>query len=85
MTDLFGNERQRRRHTGPSALVHVPSDRCPECGEPTSSRTVDQPALIRHGGHGATERTTVRSCPCGWSLVSERSEIKPLGTEGASQ
>lgn len=76
-TDLWGNERQRRRHDGPSAIVHVPSGRCPGCGEATRSRTTEQGALFRHGGFGATERQVVRSCRCGWSIVAETSEIRP--------
>lgn len=77
MTDLFGNERQRRRHDGPKSIVHIPADTCPDCGGPSRTQTRDQGALIRHGGYGATERTVTRSCPCGWSLTAETSEIKP--------
>jgi len=77
VTDLFGNERKRRTHDGPSAIVHVPADVCPDCGGDTRTQTREQPALVRHGGHGATERTVVRSCPCGWHQVAERSEVRP--------
>lgn len=75
--DLFGNARQRRSHEGPKAIVHVPSDCCPDCGGAVTEQTRDQGALIRHGGYGATERTVIRSCGCGWSMVAETSEIKP--------
>lgn len=75
--DLWGQQVRRRRHDGPAAVVHVPAEVCPECDGQTRSRTVEQPALLRHGGHGATERTTTRSCPCGWSITSEISEVSP--------
>lgn len=76
-TDLFGNQRKRRRHDGPSAIVRIPTDRCPDCGDTVHEQTRDQGALIRHGGYGATERTVTRSCGCGWSMVAETSEIRP--------
>lgn len=65
--------------TGSTALVHVPVDRCPTCdGELRQPEGFEQPALIRHGGFGATTRTVRVSCAgCGWSLVRERSEINP--------
>ena len=75
--DLFGNERERRHHDGPKAIVHVPAERCPDCGGPSHTQTRDQESMLRHGGYGATERTVIRSCPCGWSMVAETSEVKP--------
>ncbi len=76
--NLFGETAKRRRHDGPSAIEHVPTvDRCPRCGSTINERTVEQPALCRHGGHGATERTVTRSCPCGWWMTSEISEARP--------
>jgi len=36
-----------------------------------------KPAFAYYGGYGATERTVIRSCGCGWSMVAETSEIKP--------
>lgn len=77
-TDLFGETVKRRRHGGPAAVEHVPTvDRCPRCGSTISERTVSQDALVRHGGHGATQATTTRRCRCGWSMTSEVSEVRP--------
>jgi hypothetical protein len=54
--------------------------RCPTCGERTTSRTTDQPALIRHGGYGETTQTVVLSCTaddCDWWLETERGAVAP--------
>lgn len=58
----------------------VDPDRCPDCGGTLESVTVDQPAIVRHGGYGATRRLTVRYCPdifCGYHRHHETSEIRP--------
>jgi endogenous inhibitor of DNA gyrase (YacG/DUF329 family) len=52
--------------------------RCPACGAEVTDEQVDQPALIRHGGYGATRRTVTRHCPgCGYSLNHTTSETRP--------
>lgn len=51
---------------------------CPACRRPTEDETVDAPALIRHGGYGATRRTVARHCKhCGWACLVEVSEVNP--------
>lgn len=60
-----------------TALATTPADRCPDCGQPLDTYQADQPALFRHGGYGASERTVVSHCSCGWFLTRERSEVKP--------
>ncbi len=50
---------------------------CPDCGDELSTGSWDQPALVRHGGHGGTRRTVVRWCPnCTWTLVAEVGEAR---------
>ena len=51
---------------------------CPSCGEPLDQEQVDQPALVRHGGYGATRRTITRHCStCGYSLNHVTQETRP--------
>lgn len=52
---------------------------CPECGLPhLATVTTQQPALLRHGGYGATQTTTRQWCPpCGWSGPTETTETRP--------
>jgi hypothetical protein len=59
-------------------LTPLPPELCPDCGEVLADDIAwEEPALLRHGGYGATRRTVRRCCPCGWALVVERSEIRP--------
>lgn len=67
----------KERWTGSKALVPLPDDACPSCGGELDTETVDQRPLLRHGGYGAAERTSMRHCRCGWRMQSERSEVKP--------
>lgn len=67
----------KERWTGSRELVVLPDDACPSCGSPLDTETVDQLPLLRHGGHGAAERTAMRHCRCGWRLEAERREVKP--------
>lgn len=67
----------RRRWTGSRALVALPRDRCPHCHQGLDVITFTQPALFRHGGHGAHHTSTVRACPCGWRLVAQTQETRP--------
>lgn len=78
--DLFGEHHRRDRYTGSLALVHVPTDSsCPRCGQPTHDETFWEPALLRHGGYGATRRTITRTCTgdCPWSVTVEVTEERP--------
>lgn len=62
------------------AVSLVPIDRhlCPDCGEELASTTTEQPALLRHGGYGATRQDRVRHCPsCGFRLHAEQNEVRP--------
>lgn len=61
-------------------LAVVDPSVCPDCGTPLELEHVDQPAIVRHGGYGATRRTTTRHCPrpgCGWALNHQTSEHRP--------
>ena len=61
-----------------TAIVRLDLDDCPTCDAPLTDVTFDQPALLRHGGYGATQRTLLISCSaCGWLLVAERGEVRP--------
>lgn len=75
--DLGMDFAPKERWTGSRALVRIVEGSCPACGGVTRYETVEQPALLRHGGHGATERTVVASCSCGWRCQVERSEVLP--------
>lgn len=44
-----------------TAIVHA-GDGCTSCGAETIDITIDEPALIRHAGYGATKRTVFRCC-----------------------
>lgn len=59
-------------------LVQLDASSCPECDGTLVEHIADEPALLRHGGYGATRRTRRRSCvQCGWSLTVERGEVHP--------
>ncbi len=58
-------------------LATVDPSFCPNCGQLLGGHQWDQLPLLRHAGHGAAQRTVVRSCPCGWRLTVEHSEVKP--------
>ncbi len=59
-------------------LAVVDPDACPDCGGLLATLTAGQPALIRHGGYGATRRTAVRYCAiCPYTLVVETAEARP--------
>lgn len=59
-------------------MVPIVRDRCPDCGGELSTITVEQPAIVRHGGYGATRVHSIRKCvDCGWSLHEETSEVRP--------
>jgi hypothetical protein len=59
------------------ALVPLDPDRCPDCGLRTEVDVTGQPALFFHGGYGAVRTTTVRWCPCGWTLTTDITETRP--------
>lgn len=77
MKDRLFDVEDKERWTGSRELVVLPEDACPACGGELDEETVDQRPLLRHGGYGAAERTTMRHCRCGWRMESERSEVKP--------
>jgi hypothetical protein len=63
------------------ALV-VPYRACPGCAAPESTlRTVSwiEEPLIRGGGYGGARLTILRYCGlCGWEMVCEVSECRPM-------
>jgi hypothetical protein len=77
---LFDTDAKERRKGTTKALVPVSARKCPMCGTATTSQSTHQPALLRHGGYGATMRTTTVNCTnddCRWWLEAERTEVKP--------
>ena len=59
-------------------LVPLADGVCPDCGADVDVSRWEQLALIRHGGHGASQRTILRTCSsCGWRLIAERGEVRP--------
>lgn len=78
---LFDRGQRRASHGATRALVHVPLDACPTCSGPLHEETIGQPALLRHGGHGAMLVSVRLHCPCGWTLLREQSELRPPRTE----
>lgn len=54
---------------------------CPSCSS-TDLRlfTVDQPALLRHGGYGETKRTLISACStCGHAGIYAVLSVAPAG------
>ena len=59
-------------------LAIIDPGQCPGCGADLDHEQVDQPALVRHAGYGATRRTITRHCPnCGYSLNHTTAETRP--------
>jgi hypothetical protein len=59
-------------------LATVDPDVCPECSNRLETMYVSEPAIVRHGGYGATRRTSVRYCVvCPYSRHAETSEVRP--------
>ncbi|HEX6869435.1 MAG TPA: hypothetical protein VF119_11550 [Candidatus Limnocylindrales bacterium] len=59
-------------------LVLLDTGVCPSCRARTDDEVIDHPALLRHGGYGATTRQVYRHCGhCGWACLVERSEVSP--------
>lgn len=51
---------------------------CPDCDTELTLQIVDQPAIVRHGGYGATRRTITRHCTtCGYTLNHIITETTP--------
>jgi hypothetical protein len=61
------------------SLATLPAEVCPECEAPLASETVHQLALVRHGGYGGTQSTTVDWCSCGWTLERAVGTTSPRG------
>lgn len=61
-------------------LVVLDPARCPTCGGGIGRERWQQPALVRHGGHGETAEHVVRRCAagCGWSLLEQVASIRPI-------
>lgn len=77
---LFDVGPAERRTKRTKALVALDPGLCPTCGAGVSPITTHQAALLRHGGYGATERTTTLHCSdpgCRWTMQSERTEVNP--------
>jgi hypothetical protein len=47
-----------------------PAGCCPDCDGPVKTETIEQAAMLWHGGYGETRATVVRWCPCGCVLVA---------------
>jgi hypothetical protein len=59
-------------------LVTLDPALCPTCGAVLSTGSWDEPALLRHGGYGASRRTTARYCGnCSFVLIAEQCEARP--------
>ena len=59
-------------------LVPITPSTCTDCLTALYEVATAQPALFRHGGHGATITTVVSWCPtCGYEGASSRSETRP--------
>ena len=77
---LFEVDSGTRRTGFSKELVPVATESCPDCDSPMESTTIHEPALLRHGGYGATARTTVVRCSnrgCRWWMETERTEVRP--------
>lgn len=59
------------------ALILLDPTACPDCAAPLLIEVVDQPALLRHGGYGATHCRTVRFCGCGYLIEARSQERRP--------
>jgi hypothetical protein len=63
-----------------TALSVVDPDACPDCGDELAEIGYDQPAVVRHGGYGATIRVRHLACPtCPYQRHHETTETRPAG------
>lgn len=61
-----------------AAVASLADDDCRECAGPLVKHRVEQPALIRHAGYGATRITITVGCPaCGWWHRRDITEARP--------
>lgn len=75
---LLDVERVAKRKGTTKALELVGTTNCPACKSTLEIETIAQPALLRHGGHGATLRTSTAHChECGWALTLAVDETNP--------
>jgi len=59
-------------------LVPLPRESCPSCGEALESTAAVQAPLLRHGGYGEAQRSTLVYCPsCRWTLDASKTSEKP--------
>lgn len=78
-TPLFEFLDRAEKWKGGKALA-IREPGCPECATPLIAASVTQPALFRHGGYGASKRTTWAICPnteCRWSVEHTVEEVRP--------
>jgi hypothetical protein len=60
------------------ALVCLPTDTCPCCGEALSATSFWQPPLFIACDYGHVTQTTVRCCQsCGWFQVTGIATVNP--------
>ena len=76
MTLLLETPEARTRWTGSREIVRLDQLVCPNC-ETMYTDTFIQPAILRAGGYGASERITVRFCECGHIRLTTRETINP--------
>lgn len=78
------NEHHLRPLTKPEgAAVTVATlepDVCPDCHQPLRDIVWHQPALVHHGGYGATETHQRRVCRCGWTVEASVTATNPRST-----
>ncbi len=80
---LFATD-PKARWTGSRAVVPLDPSTCPNCGAAVQTVCVEEPTLFRHGGYGATRRTTSRLCVralarqgCRFGLTADVTEVNP--------
>lgn len=79
-TRLFDIEVKARRKGTTTALVALDPKLCPTCGDDVMHVTTCQPALLRHGGYGATLEVVTAHCwndACRWMMQLRQTEISP--------
>lgn len=77
--------RGRFRPDEPHAIVAMAAETCPMCAAPIEADVARQDALLRHGGYGATRRTTRLRCPsCAWTTGAQVDEERPPRDTGGA-
>lgn len=61
-----------------AALVCVPRDLCPDCGQETATLRFTQPPLFIGCDYGHALASAIRHCQrCGWFLVESETSVSP--------